>query len=240
MQSRYFRPDCELGSHSKFEGSGSLTDFSLHSRPFSTSASSSFGFLDGRNLAKATVSCTESRHSNNDGKLDGSLSDSYSRDDIKQHVVGEHPFKDNLVNDMTELTKLPLSAADGRRRKLSRANMKKRNHEWALFISLNESIGADSFDNGNMNGGGTESIGETQSVEEISEMLGAANKKSRKKQKKKRLFSLPMVTSSLGRSLPLPSPGQIEDYLKAYDSVDLNTRSNSPQNSSSPDNMFSG
>lgn len=263
-QSRFFKSDYELNSLTASEGSGSLTDLSLRSRPVTASTSVRDYTTDGRNSAEATTSGTDSGRNNDDGdvemdgELEGSVSDDNSSGD--SGAMAKPLTKANGSSNSgsssrgstsnastngeangTSASDKTRAVANGRGQKLSRANMKKHDRQWALIILLNGHEAT------------TDKPGDARSrrnernasLEETSDSLdnpqkSSNGKKSRRKKKKKRRVSLPVVSSSLCRSFPLPGPDQIESYLKAYDSVDLNTRSNSPQNSSSPDNMSLG
>lgn len=175
--------------------------------------------------------------------MEGSVSDNSSGDGRQKNLLlslllqlrkGKSKKNGKLVS---EANARPQAVANGKGQKLSRANMKKHDRQWALLISHNGRE-ADADKQIEQREGRKE---RTNSSEETSDSLDNQSKssaaKSRRKKKKKRRVSLPGVSSSLCRSFPLPGPAQIESYLKAYDSVDLNTRSNSPQNSSSADNM---
>lgn len=225
-----------MNSLTASEGSGSITDLSLRSRPV-TASTSIRDYADGRNSAEATTSGTDSGKNNDDGDMEGSVSDNSSGDGRQKNLLlsllielRKNRSKSNGKNEANAQL-----VANGQ--KLSRANMKKHDRQWALLYSNNGRDG-DTEKPIDARDGRKE---RTNSSEETSDSLDNQTKssgsKSRRKKKKKRRVSLPGVSSSLCRSFPLPGPAQIEDYLKAYDSVDLNTRSNSPQNSSSADNM---
>lgn len=173
--------------------------------------------------------------------MEGSVSDNSSGDSGKtkllKKVSKREAHKSSKGEGESDANALAQVEANGRGQKLSRANMKKHDRQWALFISL-----SGQNPSGEQNGDGRAPNERNGSLEETLDSFDNAQKpkKSRRSRKKKRRVSLPVVLSSLCRSFPLPGPAQIESYLKAYDSVDLNTRSNSPQNSSSPDNMSVG
>lgn len=179
--------------------------------------------------------------------MEGSVSDNSSGDSGKTKLRKKAPKREGHKMTLgaagaqgdgeADANDLAQVVASGRGQKLSRANMKKHDRQWALLISLNGH-----GPSGDQNGSGRAPNERNGSLEETLDSFEnpLKPKKSRRGRKKKRRVSLPVVLSSLCRSFPLPGPAQIESYLKAYDSVDLNTRSNSPQNSSSPDNMSVG
>lgn len=236
-----------------------MTDLSLRSRPV-TASTSIRDYTDGRNSTEATTSGTDSGKNVEDGDMEESVSDNSSGDGRRQKSLllflqgqsndnsqEQQQTQNNAVLKGKNKNKSASGKANGNTRpvangkgqKLSRANMEKHDRQWALFISHNGPNAENDQPIENERQGRKE---RTNSSEETSDSQDNHSKSSvgrrrRKKPKKKRRVSLPGVSSSLCRSFPLPGPAQIESYLKAYDSVDLNTRSNSPQNSSSADNI---
>lgn len=181
-----------------------------------------------RNSVEATTSGTDSGRYNEDGEVDmGSVSDNSTGDGRMRRLKSKE----------VDAAGATVVVANGKGQKLSRANMKKHDRQWASFIShaSHDSTNQEQKSGNHTHPKPTNSLEDT--LDSIENPQKGNKKSSRKKKKKKRKLLLPGVSSSLCRSFPLPGPAQIESYLKEYDSVNLNTRSNSPNNSSSPDNL---
>ncbi|OBA23496.1 hypothetical protein METBIDRAFT_29948 [Metschnikowia bicuspidata var. bicuspidata NRRL YB-4993] len=206
----YSRSEAGLGSVLASDTSGNLTDLSLRSRGHTAGTSAGTPALDGRAAAKTSAN-------------DGSASDNSASDNSASLDSGfaNTPGPAGMARKDSDLLSLSSSASvsklNGAGEQLSWANMKEHDRQWAELSHNHEHVVPV---DGPVDGPAK------LSLEDRADSLSDGYRRRRKRR-------LPTVSSSLDRSFPLPNPQQIEMYSQQYDSVDLDTRSTSPQNSSS-------
>lgn len=182
-----------------------MTDLSLKSKPQTADTSTGDSPSDPR-----VNSGTDS------GKITGD-------DDSVSDASNFSGNKQEERKDSSDALSLSLSASkNSSAPKLSRANMEEHDRQWAEIPVGSDRMHLDL---------------PQQSLDEKSEHVAqtatSSTKRKKTRKSKKRIRALPNVSLSLDRLFPLPSPRQIELYLQAYDNVELDTRSTSPQTNSS-------
>ncbi|KAM3116858.1 hypothetical protein RJF_5015 [Candidozyma auris] len=224
--SKQSKLDCDLSALDNSENSTSSTDLSLKSK--SQTASTSVGAsLDEKSFSggSSSVESGSGRIVDDGFGSEDSNGTRKSNSKRKSGTIPEHEIKDFEEsksttpvegNHSSNLKYLPVS-------KLSTANMKK--HDLELAQMDPSERGNTKFTN----------IGAAAAAEEMSSNTESSESKRRRSSRKKRKsLKLPAITSALDRRFPLPIPKQIELYTQGSDTVHLDPRPYSSNDSSTP------
>ncbi|KAM3122834.1 hypothetical protein ACQ2H7_003936 [Candidozyma auris] len=224
--SKQSKLDCDLSALDNSENSTSSTDLSLKSK--SQTASTSVGAsLDEKSFSggSSSVESGSGRIVDDGFGSEDSNGTRKSNSKRKSGTIPEHEIKDFEEsksttpvegNHSSNLKYLPVS-------KLSTANMKK--HDLELAQMDPSERGNTKFTN----------IGAAAAAEEMSSNTESSESKRRRSSRKKRKsLKLPAITSALDRRFPLPNPKQIELYTQGSDTVHLDPRPYSSNDSSTP------
>lgn len=224
--SKQSKLDCDLSALDNSENSTSSTDLSLKSK--SQTASTSVGAsLDEKSFSGGSSSVESGSGRIVDDGFGSEDSNGTRKSNLKRKsgTIPEHEIKDFEEsksttpvegNHSSNLKYLPVL-------KLSTANMKK--HDLELAQMDPSERGNTKFTN----------IGAAAAAEEMSSNTESSESKRRRSSRKKRKsLKLPAITSALDRRFPLPNPKQIELYTQGSDTVHLDPRPYSSNDSSTP------